>query len=69
MEVSRIELDRPGPSYTVDTLRELRESYPQDELRGGMAAGIKRILSSPSSCRALRAAKICPRCGGLKLPP
>ena len=32
MEVSRIELDRPGPSYTVDTLRELRESYPQDEL-------------------------------------
>ena len=32
MEVSRIELDRPGPSYTVDTLRKLRESYPQDEL-------------------------------------
>ena len=32
MEVSRIELDRPGQSYTVDTLRELRESYPQDEL-------------------------------------
>ena len=32
MSVSRIELDRPGPSYTVDTLRELRESYPQDEL-------------------------------------
>ena len=32
MEVSRIELDRPGPSYTVDTLHELRESYPQDGL-------------------------------------
>ena len=32
MEVSRIELDRPGPSYTVDTLRKLRECYPQDEL-------------------------------------
>ena len=32
MSVSRIELDRPGPSYTVDTLRELRESYAQDEL-------------------------------------
>ena len=32
MEVSRIELDRSGPSYTVDTLRTLRESYAQDEL-------------------------------------
>ena len=32
MEVSRIELDRSGPSYTVDTLREPRESYAQDEL-------------------------------------
>ena len=32
MFVSRIELDRDGPSYTVDTLRELRECYGQDEL-------------------------------------
>lgn len=32
MRVSRIELDRPGPSYTVDTLRTLRESYREDEL-------------------------------------
>ena len=30
--VSRIELDRPGPSYTVDTLRELRDRGPDDEL-------------------------------------
>jgi nicotinate-nucleotide adenylyltransferase len=30
--VSRIEIDRPGPSYTVDTLRELRERSPDDEL-------------------------------------
>ncbi len=27
-EVSRAELDRDGPSYTVDTLEELRASYP-----------------------------------------
>jgi nicotinate-nucleotide adenylyltransferase len=31
-EVSRIELDREGPSYTVDTLRALREAEPKDEL-------------------------------------
>jgi nicotinate-nucleotide adenylyltransferase len=30
--VSRIELDREGPSYTVDTLRELRDRAPDDEL-------------------------------------
>lgn len=32
LEASRIELDRPGPSYTVDTLRALRERGPGDEL-------------------------------------
>ena len=30
--VSRIEIDREGPSYTVDTLRELRRRSPGDEL-------------------------------------
>jgi nicotinate-nucleotide adenylyltransferase len=30
--VSRIEIDREGPSYTVDTLRELRARSPEDEL-------------------------------------
>jgi nicotinate-nucleotide adenylyltransferase len=30
--VSRIELDRPGRSYTVDTLRALHDRLPQDEL-------------------------------------
>jgi len=27
-EVSDIEINRPGKSYTIDTLRQLRESYP-----------------------------------------
>lgn len=29
---SRTELDRPGPSYTVDTLRQLRRDYPDAEI-------------------------------------
>jgi len=31
-EVSRIEIDRSGPTYTVDTLRELRKCSPSAEL-------------------------------------
>jgi nicotinate-nucleotide adenylyltransferase len=31
-EVSRTELERPGPSYTVDTLRDFRHKYLQDSL-------------------------------------
>lgn len=31
VEVSTIELDRPGKSYTSDTLAALKERYPQDE--------------------------------------
>ena len=30
--VSRVELDRPGPHYTVETLRHLRTERPDDEL-------------------------------------
>ncbi len=30
--VSDLELNRPGKSYTVDTLRVLKEQFPQDEL-------------------------------------
>lgn len=32
LHVSRIELERGGVSYTVDTLRSLRERWPEDEL-------------------------------------
>ncbi len=32
LAVTRIEVDRAGPSYTVDTLRLLRERSPEDEL-------------------------------------
>jgi nicotinate-nucleotide adenylyltransferase len=30
--VSRVEIDRPGPTYTVDTLRVLRDEHPGTEL-------------------------------------
>lgn len=30
--VSRLDIDRGGPTYTIDTLRELREAHPDAEL-------------------------------------
>jgi nicotinate-nucleotide adenylyltransferase len=30
--VSRVDIDRPGPTYTIDTLRDLRAAGPNDEL-------------------------------------
>ncbi|MBP6964964.1 MAG: nicotinate-nucleotide adenylyltransferase [Armatimonadetes bacterium] len=42
-EVSRMEIDRPGPSYTVDTLRALREELgPEAEIY--FIAGADEIL-------------------------
>ncbi len=32
IQVSRLELERPGPSYTADTLEALRDDRPEDEL-------------------------------------
>jgi nicotinate-nucleotide adenylyltransferase len=44
-EVSDIELGRPGPSYTVDTLLELHRTVPDSELYlivgGDAAAGLR----------------------------
>ncbi len=30
--VSRVDIDRPGPTYTIDTLRDLRDQSPDAEL-------------------------------------
>jgi nicotinate-nucleotide adenylyltransferase len=30
--VSRVDVDRPGPTYTIDTLRDLRVDYPDSDL-------------------------------------
>jgi nicotinate-nucleotide adenylyltransferase len=54
--VSRIEIDRPGPSYTVDTLRELRARSPEDELVlliGGDQAAALRSWREPEEVLSL----------------
>src|SRR5215210_3405169 len=30
--VSRVDIDRPGPTYTIDTLRDLAKQHPDAEL-------------------------------------
>jgi nicotinate-nucleotide adenylyltransferase len=55
MEVCAVEVERPGPSYTVDTLEELHERMPDSELflivGGDVAASLpswrspERVLS------------------------
>ncbi|MBE3518770.1 MAG: nicotinate-nucleotide adenylyltransferase [Firmicutes bacterium] len=42
-EVSRVEIDRPGFSYTLDTLREFRKRFPGDNLY--FITGADAILS------------------------
>lgn len=44
--VSRLEIDRPGPSYTVDTLRALKQLYPRAVLH--LVMGADMALDFPS---------------------
>src|SRR5262245_21982741 len=56
LEVSDIELRRKGPSYTVDTLRELHQLYPNDELfliLGWDAAKLMDSWREPDEVRRL----------------
>ncbi len=45
LEASRLEIDRRGPSYTVDTLRRLREERSGDEIV--LLLGADRAASLP----------------------
>lgn len=45
-EVSRLELDRAGKSYTVDTLKALRDEHPQDDLTFIVGGDMARSLPS-----------------------
>lgn len=44
LDVSDIEIERGGTSYTVDTLRELHETAPGDELTVIVGADVARAL-------------------------
>jgi nicotinate-nucleotide adenylyltransferase len=46
MEASRIELDRGGPSYTVDTVEALRLEYPEAELFLVVGSDVARDLET-----------------------
>ena len=54
LEVSRLEIDRGGPSYTADTLGELRRAHPRAELFlivGSDAAGAPSSSSTAPAPR------------------
>jgi nicotinate-nucleotide adenylyltransferase len=46
LEVSRLEVEREGPSYTVDTLRALRGERPDDDLFLILGGDIAATLAS-----------------------
>jgi nicotinate-nucleotide adenylyltransferase len=46
IEVCTLELERPGPSYTVDTLRSIHDSYPDAELTLILGADMAVTLGS-----------------------
>jgi nicotinate-nucleotide adenylyltransferase len=46
VEVSKVELDRPGPSYTVDTLRFIHATSPDAELTLIVGADTAQALPS-----------------------
>jgi nicotinate-nucleotide adenylyltransferase len=56
LEVSDIEVRRPGASYTVDTLRELHAQHPDDDfflILGGDAAKLLDSWHEPDEVRRL----------------
>src|SRR2546423_13094604 len=63
-EASRVEIDRGGPVYTVETLRELRESRPEDSLfllLGGDQAASLRSWRSPEEVLSLAVVAVAER--------
>jgi nicotinate-nucleotide adenylyltransferase len=68
-EVARLELDRPGRSFTVDTLRALRDSDPQADLTFIVGGDMARSLPTwrePESVLALATVAVAERVGAVR---
>ena len=66
LEVSDIEINRPGPSYTVDTLNEIHASRPGDELTfivGGDMAWSLPTWHEPETILGLASLAVAERAG------
>ncbi len=71
LEASRIEMDREGPSYTVDTLEQLRERCPDAELF--LILGVDSLADlpkwrDPDRIRARACILAVPRPGAPEIP-
>jgi nicotinate-nucleotide adenylyltransferase len=67
LSVSAIEVERPGPSYTVDTLREINATRPGDQLTfivGGDMAWSLPSWKEPEAILELAAMAVAERAGG-----
>jgi nicotinate-nucleotide adenylyltransferase len=65
-EISRAEIEREGPSYTVETLRALRDEAPDDELfllLGGDQASALPQWHEPEEVLRLATVAVVPRSG------
>jgi nicotinate-nucleotide adenylyltransferase len=66
LDVSRLELDRPGRSWTVDTLRALHARQPQDDLTFIVGGDMARSLPTwrePEAVLQLAALAVAERAG------
>lgn len=72
MEASRIEMDRPGESYTIDTLRTLKAVHPDKDLF--LILGLDSLVdlphwNEPREILALAHLLAIPRPGEFSIPP
>ncbi|NOH11740.1 MAG: nicotinate (nicotinamide) nucleotide adenylyltransferase [Chloroflexi bacterium] len=65
-ELSRIEIDRPGPHYSVDTVRLLQGQHPEDEIIYLMGGDSLRTL--PTWSRGQEFVEVCNEIGVMRRP-
>ena len=65
-ELSRIEVDRPGPHYSVDTVRLLQDEFPEDEIIYLMGGDSLRTL--PEWSRGQEFVQACNIIGVMRRP-